>query len=181
MDEDLSRGCAHVRDPPKSFKHPAVHSSMMFFGEFMCLMLYFALGGQRASAAPPSRKRRKKQEGLHFRKVVAFALPAMCDAVATTLLNIGLYYTNSSTFQMLRGCLVLWAGLFTLIVVRRPLYIHHWMGMLFIATGAALVGAASILYMTPTMAKPPTGNTQPPPPLDNPLYSDMLSRTSSSN
>ena len=29
---------------------------------------------------------------------------------------------------MLRGTLVLFAGLFTVVLLRRPLYIHHWLG-----------------------------------------------------
>lgn len=51
----------------------------------------------------------------------------------------------ASTYQMLRGTLVLFAGFFTIIILRRALYIHHWLGMVLITGGAALVGAASVL------------------------------------
>lgn len=47
---------------------------------------------------------------------------------------------------MLRGTLVLFAGFFTVLILRRTLYIHHWLGMVLIVAGAALVGAASIMY-----------------------------------
>lgn len=47
---------------------------------------------------------------------------------------------------MLRGTLVLFAGAFTVLILRRRLYLHHWLGMTLIVAGAALVGAASILY-----------------------------------
>jgi hypothetical protein len=33
---------------------------------------------------------------------------------------------------MLRGTLVLFAGFFTLVIIRRRLYIHHWIGMVLI-------------------------------------------------
>ena len=33
---------------------------------------------------------------------------------------------------MLRGTLVLFAGMFTLLILRRRLFIHHWLGMLLI-------------------------------------------------
>lgn len=42
--------------------------------------------------------------------VFMLALPTLCDAASTTLMNIGLYYTSASTFQMLRGLVVFFAG-----------------------------------------------------------------------
>lgn len=51
---------------------------------------------------------------------------------------------------MLRGTLVLFAGMFTISILRRQLYIHNWLGMVLITAGAALVGASSVLYQTPT-------------------------------
>ena len=36
---------------------------------------------------------------------------------------------------MLRGTLVLFAGGFTMILLRRRLFIHHWMGMVLITVG----------------------------------------------
>lgn len=47
---------------------------------------------------------------------------------------------------MLRGTLVLFAGMFTVLILRRQLYIHHWLGMVLITAGAALVGASSVIY-----------------------------------
>lgn len=43
---------------------------------------------------------------------------------------------------MLRGTLVLWAGLLTIVVLHRRLHIHHWFGMVLIVAGAAVVGAS---------------------------------------
>lgn len=50
---------------------------------------------------------------------------------------------------MLRGTLVLFAGMFTITILRRQLYIHNWLGMVLITAGAALVGASSVLYQGP--------------------------------
>jgi drug/metabolite transporter (DMT)-like permease len=47
---------------------------------------------------------------------------------------------------MLRGTLVLFAGAFTVVILRRRLFSHHWLGMVLITAGAALVGASSIIY-----------------------------------
>lgn len=43
---------------------------------------------------------------------------------------------------MLRGTLVLWAGLLTILVLHRRLHIHNWFGMVLIVAGAAIVGAS---------------------------------------
>jgi hypothetical protein len=42
--------------------------------------------------------------------VFVLALPTLCDAVSTVLMNIGLYYTSAGVFQMLRGTVVFFAG-----------------------------------------------------------------------
>ncbi|KAL3139686.1 hypothetical protein ABBQ38_003997 [Trebouxia sp. C0009 RCD-2024] len=136
-----------------TFKHPAVQSAFMFLGETLCFLPYFFLRWRKqqrhkaergaayiSSGASSSRQKRR------IRIIAAFALPALCDAAATTLLNVGLYYTYASTFQMLRGTLVLWAGLLTILVLHRRLHIHNWFGMVLIVAGAAIVGASSIIY-----------------------------------
>jgi hypothetical protein len=61
------------------------------------------------------------------------------------MMNLGLALTTASTYQMLRGVLCLWTGVFTVAVLRRRLRAHHWMGMALITAGAAIVGVSSVL------------------------------------
>lgn len=93
-----------------TFNHPAVQSSFMFLGEVMCLVPYFILRWRkqlrkkRERAAMPAAVHRlggqdtaKRKPYTHtWKTACAFALPAVCDAAATTLLNLGLYYTDAS-------------------------------------------------------------------------------------
>ncbi|GLI67497.1 hypothetical protein VaNZ11_011682 [Volvox africanus] len=133
---------------PLAFNHPAVQSAFMFFGEMLCLLPFFFMEWRYASAKSRVRRRAELERlgpAFRLRRVLIFAIPAACDAVATTLLNVGLFYTYASTYQMLRGTLVLFAGFFTITILRRALYVHHWLGMVLITGGAALVGAASVL------------------------------------
>jgi len=127
------------------FYHPALQSAAMFLGEALCLggaAFQTARAGRRrgddAAARAPSRASRTA--------ILAFALPAACDAAATTALNMGLALTSASSFQMLRGTLVAWAGLFTQVLLRRRLRAHHWFGIFLIAAGAAVVGAATVVF-----------------------------------
>ncbi len=48
----------------------------------------------------------------------------------------------ASTFQMLRGTMVVFAGFLTIVLLRRRLHLHHWMGIILITAGAAMVGAS---------------------------------------
>ena len=57
----------------------------------------------------------------------------------------------ASTFQMLRGTLVLWAGLLTIVVLHRRLHIHNWFGMVLIVAGAAIVGASRYIFLLHTL------------------------------
>lgn len=135
----------------------------MFLGETLCFIPYFFLrwrkqqrhkaehGAAYVSSGASGSKRKRR-----LRIIAAFALPALCDAAATTLLNVGLYYTYASTFQMLRGTLVLWAGLLTIVVLHRRLHIHNWFGMVLIVAGAAIVGASSIIYDRGAPSRPPS-------------------------
>ncbi|KAI8462765.1 MAG: hypothetical protein J3K34DRAFT_527501 [Monoraphidium minutum] len=135
---------------PLYFKHPGVQSAFMFLGECLCLLPYFIMRWrrQKAKRLDPAYVPVPRDEKMARRvaRITAFAVPALCDAVGTTLMNVGLFFTYASVYQMLRGTLVLFAGMFTVLILRRRLFSHHWLGMVLITAGAALVGASSILY-----------------------------------
>lgn len=137
------------------FQHPVIQTICMFLGESLCFIPY--LIKQLFTSPPSSNSRTRNIDAANsatrapsapvFRRTItAFAIPAACDMLATTLLNLGLYYTFASVFQMLRGTLVIFAGMLTILVLRRRLRIHNWLGIVFITAGAALVGASSIIY-----------------------------------
>lgn len=132
-------------DQPVFFYHPALQSAFMFSGEALCLALHALLSAKakRAAAAagrPPPRRKATRAT------IAAFAAPAFLDAAGTTLTNVGLFYTAASTYQMLRGTLVVFAGIFTVTLLKRRLHLHHWLGIVLITAGAALVGASSVIY-----------------------------------
>ncbi|EIE26741.1 hypothetical protein COCSUDRAFT_4914, partial [Coccomyxa subellipsoidea C-169] len=131
------------------FKHPAVQSAFMFLGEFLCLIPFLLHTWHKKSVQKgdvPARGFHTESAAHKFKTLLTFGLPTLCDAAATTMLNIGLFYTYASTFQMLRGTMVVFAGFLTIVLLRRRLHLHHWMGIILITAGAAMVGASSIIY-----------------------------------
>ena len=76
-------------------------------------------------------------------------MPALCDMTATSLMYVGLSLTDASVFQMLRGSVVIFTGIGSVLFLknadgsRRRLGAHQWLGMLFVLVGTATVGTAS--------------------------------------
>lgn len=69
----------------------------------------------------------------------------MCDMLATSTMYAGLTMTSASSAQMLRGALIVFTGLFSVIFLKRKLRIFHWVGILFIILGLIVVGLQSLL------------------------------------
>ena len=79
-------------------------------------------------------------------KVILLGLPACCDITGTTLMNVGLLFVAASIYQMTRGALVLFVGLFSVIFLKRKLFLYHWLSMFIVVSGVALVGLAGAIY-----------------------------------
>lgn len=78
-------------------------------------------------------------------KVVLMALPALCDIIGTTLMNVGLLFVAASIYQMTRGALVLFVGLFSVIFLKRHLGAYKWFALFVVVLGVALVGLAGAI------------------------------------
>ena len=89
-------------------------------------------------------------------RVILLALPACCDIAGTTLMNVGLLFVAASIYQMTRGALVLFVGLFSVIFLKRKLYFYQWSALFIVVLGVALVGLAGAIDKNP--------QSQPDPP-----------------
>ena len=87
--------------------------------------------------------------------ILLLAIPACCDIVATTLMNAGLLYVAASIYQMTRGALVLFVGLFSIIFLHRKLYLHHWIALVIVVLGVAIVGLAGAIAPNPQALSEP--------------------------
>jgi drug/metabolite transporter (DMT)-like permease len=78
-------------------------------------------------------------------KVTYLALPACCDIAGTTLMNVGLLFVAASIYQMTRGALVLFVGVFSVWFLKRRLGLYKWFALFVVVAGVALVGLAGAL------------------------------------
>jgi len=79
-------------------------------------------------------------------RILLLALPAICDICGTTLMNVGLLFVVPSIYQMTRGALVLFVGLFSVIFLKRKLHLFQWFALVTVVLGVAVVGLAGALY-----------------------------------
>ena len=93
-------------------------------------------------------------------RVILLALPACCDITGTTLMNVGLLFVAASIYQMTRGALVLFVGLFSVLFLHRKLYIYQWSALFIVVLGVALVGLAGAIAPNPQAQPEPQSHVQ---------------------
>ncbi|KAK3175980.1 hypothetical protein OEA41_007302 [Lepraria neglecta] len=89
-------------------------------------------------------------------RIILLALPACCDITGTTLMNIGLLFVAASIYQMTRGALVLFVGLFSVIFLKRKLYLYQWSALFIVVLGVAVVGLAGAIAKNPQAQPEPS-------------------------
>ena len=82
---------------------------------------------------------------LGGKSIFLLALPSMCDITGTTLMNVGLLFVAASIYQMTRGALVLFVGLFSVLFLKRRLFGYQWLALFIVVLGVALVGLAGVI------------------------------------
>lgn len=102
--------------------------------------------------------------------VTLLALPAMCDICGTTLMNVGLLLVAASIYQMTRGALVLFVGLFSVVFLKRQLGAWKWGSLVIVVLGVAVVGLAGALDK-----QEPTGPGVDLPGDTRPEHGDLMS------
>jgi hypothetical protein len=76
-------------------------------------------------------------------------------------MNVGLLFVVASIYQMTRGALVLFVGLFSVLFLRRKLYVYQWLSLIVVVVGVGLVGLAGAIFKETPRASghPPGGGT----------------------
>ncbi|XP_034436064.1 solute carrier family 35 member F6 [Hippoglossus hippoglossus] len=127
-----AKGCHD--DPDHRFRHPFVQAVGMFLGEFSCLaVFYLVLCHDRRRPEP------KVNPGQSFNPLLFFP-PAMCDMTATSIMYVALNMTSASSFQMLRGAVIIFTGLLSVAFLGRRLATSQWLGISITILGLVIVG-----------------------------------------
>ncbi|KAK2705938.1 hypothetical protein QYM36_016079 [Artemia franciscana] len=136
----------------------------MFLGEMLCLLVF--------KTAYYYRKYQEAQVGdmtplirgdVSFSPFI-FLPPALLDMLGTSIMYIGLNLTYASSFQMLRGSVIIFTALLSVAFLGRSLHVREWIGMLTVVVGLTVVGASDFLF----------GQTGSSYPVNNIITGDLL-------
>ncbi|KAF1733420.1 uncharacterized protein CRV24_007321 [Beauveria bassiana] len=172
QDMQCVRHCDAEANKRKLFNQPVLQTAQMFVGEMGCwlviglMALYNRFPGaasaatnthyqavntdETADVAPDADENadddNRKRDLLKGFGIVLLALPAICDILGTTLMNTGLLLVAASIYQMTRGALVLFVGLFSVLFLRRHLFLFQWLALAGVVSGVAVVGLAGAIW-----------------------------------
>lgn len=138
----------------KLFDHPFVQAICMFIGEFSCLIVFFLvfyyrkLAWSREVSGADGRvlELDSSEPTLPDFNGFLFAIPACCDVVGTSLMYVGLNLTQASSYQMLRGAVIIFTGLFSVAFLGSRLQGFRWLGMGLVTLGLIVVGVTDLIF-----------------------------------
>lgn len=151
----------------EEFAQPVWQTFNMFIGELLCFIVYLAIPGSKSPqkvtrfsedsssdqeeeplilSSPDSSASRRRP--MTFWEHLWIAIPALCDIMGTTLLNVGLISVAASVFQMLRGVVIIFTAVYSVIFLknRSILARDRIFGLVMVFLGVSIVGASPILF-----------------------------------
>ncbi|KAF7539865.1 hypothetical protein G7Z17_g12312 [Cylindrodendrum hubeiense] len=175
QDNQCVRNCGPDDAPIERafFNQPVLQTAQMFIGEMGCWLVVglMALWRRASGSGAPTEQGyeavnttetsdptaeedndRSKLLGssqgslLKGYRIVLLALPAISDICGTTLMNAGLLMVAASIYQMTRGALVLFVGLFSVMFLGRRLWLFQWVSLFGVVLGVAVVGLAGAIW-----------------------------------
>ncbi|KAJ9596583.1 hypothetical protein L9F63_012416 [Diploptera punctata] len=128
----------------RQFNHPFVQACSMFLGEYLCLIAFKAMYFYYWRKHDGSHDQMKLVKGNRTFNPFVLLAPAMCDMCATSVMYIGLTLTYASSFQMLRGAVIVFVGIFSMLFLNRRLSFREWGGIFLVIGGLAIVGLSDV-------------------------------------
>ena len=96
---------------------------------------------------PEPSKKEETEEPVGSYSPFILLPPALCDVTATSIMYVALTLTSASSFQMLRGSILIFVGILSVLVLRRKLEWFRWLGMFIILVGLIVVGVSDFLQV----------------------------------
>ncbi|GIY01762.1 solute carrier family 35 member F6 [Caerostris extrusa] len=126
------------------FNHPFLQACSMFLGEVSCLVLFKILIWTGSQSNLVKSDENSAPSSGSFNPLI-FLAPALCDLTATSTMYIGLNLTYASSFQMLRGAVIVFTGLLSVAFLDRHLKKYEWLGIFIVIVGLICVGLSDVI------------------------------------
>ncbi|XP_062505783.1 solute carrier family 35 member F6-like [Corticium candelabrum] len=126
-----------------TFNHPFFQTLCMFLGEFSCFIVF------KLYTKWSTIKHQSVKTARPFNPLI-FLFAALCDMTSFSMMVVGLTMTYASSFQMLRGAVIVFTGLLSVAFLQNRLFLHHWIGMILVVAGLAVIGVGDALFSNET-------------------------------
>jgi drug/metabolite transporter (DMT)-like permease len=141
MDMISSKGRDGVK---RHFIHPFLQADFMFVGETLCLLAFIIAFKRLAARRNGTEDNSSLTRGSRTFKKLVLLPAALMDITATSLMYFGLSLTNASSFQMLRGSVIIFVAVLSMIILKRRILLREWIGIFLILLALVLVGLADL-------------------------------------
>lgn len=148
---DMLKAPGRDEGAEREFNHPFLQACAMFLGEFLCLVAFGVLWLVKRSKRQEGVEEAEKtlgegQQRFTWKRGFVFLPPALCDMTATSIMYVGLNMTYASSFQMLRGAVIIFTALLSVAFLNNKLSTSKWIGMFIVIAGLAIVGVSDIVF-----------------------------------
>ena len=116
---------------------------LMFLGEMSCYFIFKIWSRWHVMG----KKDTKYFAPQKFNPLV-WAIPALCDMAATSTACIALVWTYASSFQMLRGSVIIFTGILSVTFLGNKMKWYQWMGIFIVILGLTIVGTGDYVFFT---------------------------------
>ena len=117
-----------------NYDKPFMQSILMFFAMAFSLLI--------AKIWDPEAKNKGKRPPSSWRQRIMVSIPAAFDLFASTLMTFGLIYINVSIFQMLRGSMVIFSAILSIIFLKKKIKGYEWIGITATMIALIMIGVA---------------------------------------
>lgn len=131
------------------FQKPFAFTVFMFWGELLCLVVYFLktkFGNLDDESMPLLAKGQGSSETRPKPPKYYYAILSMFDCTATLLTMVGQVYITVSLSQMLRGSMIVFTAIFTYIFLKRGQSRRQWLSLGVVVVALIVVGLAGVVY-----------------------------------
>lgn len=117
----------------------------MFIAEFMCLFFFVIVKFYTRNKKIVNNPKRPNKASQYIKEFGLFFGFSMLDLTGSILATIGLMMVNSSIYQLFRGSIVIFTGIWSIVFLHRKLNYQHWMGMIVVVLGLFFVGLSGFM------------------------------------
>lgn len=134
---------------PIYFNQPMLQTLNMFIGEILCLIIFYFNKKETYTQLTEIENEclfQIESTDVIERKKYILLFPALCDTLSSTLMNIGLIFVSASMYQMLRGSIVIFTAIVSILFLNQTYNLKKCSALFIIFSGLIIVGLTGFSY-----------------------------------